>query len=727
MANLDSRTICALTLSFIALTDIFIALDVPILRQVFVFALLTFLPGFLLIQILNLTKNLVEKLLFLVGLSICFLMFVPLAMNFIYPALGISRPISLFPLTVTFSLILAALSFVSYWKVPVGFRITQKDIRVSISRIISPVALGAALILVLGILGALFVWFYSSSLFSLLSWLSIALIVALIAISRRIPERFYPLFVFIIALTLQYNRTLTSPNLFGVDAHYELYFADLVKSIGYWDPNFTIANVFWGDYFAMLSVTLLPNVYSILLNIDLVWVFKLVSPFIFAFLPLGLYELYKTQIKFSSKAAFLATFLFMSFFAFYLAMPWVTRQEIAELFMVLVILLITSKYVPESKKTALLMLFIGGIVVSHYSTSYIFLSYIAAILIGSAILESKNRQKRGKSTLTAVIVAFAVVVTFGWYLFVSGGTSFYSLILVASQAYNSLLSEFISPNTAVLWGATPGLLLVQMLSHYWQTAIEVLITIGLGFVIWRRKTPKMTNTLFWLSLASYAMLLVVIFLPELGGAINSYRAYSLALLFLAPCCVLGVEAIFDTASRWLHADKVTVFKLEYVVLLVVFISYFLFQCGFVNELVEHQSNYDFLPSQNQNQRVLNYSDNTTWSYAAAAPIPIESIDASKWLSSSMGRSPVYADTYRHAEVVGYGLISPNSISVLTSSNINKSAHNAYTYLGPVNVQQGTFLLNTPQGSQQRQISILPALTTGNRIYSNGLAEIYYSG
>ena len=119
-------------------------------------------------------------------------MFVPLAMNFVYPAVGISRPISLISLTVTLSLILAALSFVSYWKVPVDFQITEKDIRASISRIMSPVALGAALILILGILGALFVWFYSDSLFSLLSWLSIVLIVALIAISQQDSRAFLP-------------------------------------------------------------------------------------------------------------------------------------------------------------------------------------------------------------------------------------------------------------------------------------------------------------------------------------------------------------------------------------------------------------------------------------------------------------------------------------------------------------------------------------------------------
>jgi uncharacterized membrane protein len=251
------------------------------------------------------------------------------------------------------------------------------------------------------------------------------------------------------------------------------------------------------------------------------------------------------------------------------------------------------------------------------------------------------------------------------------------------------------------------------------------MTLGLGFVIWRRKTQKMTTALLLLSLASFAVLLVVVGLPSLGGAINSYRAYSLALLFLAPCCVLGVGAIFDSASSWFHADKDTVAKLESAVLLGVLIPYFLFQCGFFYELIGRPSNYDFLPSQNQN-RVLEYSDRASWSYAAASPIPAEDVYACKWLSSSMGRSPVYADDLRSPELIGYGLISPNSIILLGSSNVNQSVKNAYIYLGAANVQQGTIIIYPPHGaSQERQISTVPALTTANRIYSNGLAEVYY--
>ena len=53
--------------------------------------------------------------------------------------------------------------------------------------------------------------------------------------------------------------------------------------------------------------------------------------------------------------------------------------------------------------------------------------------------------------------------------------------------------------------------------------------------------------------------------------------------------MLGVEGIFDFASRWLRADKDTVVKLGSAVLLGVLIPYFLFQCGFIFELTEHPS------------------------------------------------------------------------------------------------------------------------------------------
>jgi len=138
MISLDAKRISALSLSLIALTDISIILNVPVLRQVLGFTTLTLLPGFLLIQIVRVSANRLEKILYAVGLSVSFLVFVPLMMNFVYPRIGIAQPISLLPLAATFSLILAILTVVGYKKGAFDFQITAADFtkQRSITRII---------------------------------------------------------------------------------------------------------------------------------------------------------------------------------------------------------------------------------------------------------------------------------------------------------------------------------------------------------------------------------------------------------------------------------------------------------------------------------------------------------------------------------------------------------------------------------------------------------------
>ena len=185
------------------------------------------------------------------------------------------------------------------------------------------------------------------------------------------------------------------------------------------------------------------------------------------------------------------------------------------------------------------------------------------------------------------------------------------------------------------------------------------------------------------------------------------------------------ERILSRSSFWLHADKDTVTKLEAAALIGVFVPYFLLQCGFIVELTENPSNYAFIPSPNQNQRALNYCDTVAWSSAVVAPISVESVHASQWLSRSMGRSPVYADLIRASELVGYGHISPNSIGIFQANNINRSVNSAYIYLGDANVESHSITLKDVQPIGVIPVSTVPALTGADRIYSNGLAEVYF--
>ncbi len=728
MVTFDSKRICALTLSLVALVDISIILDIPVLRQVLGFVLLTFVPGFLLIQLLKLTKNTLEKVLFLVGLSVSLLMFVPLMMNFVYPVLGIARPISLLPLATTLSLILAGLSLFAYKKGALDFQITESDLKALINLVTSPLALGAALILLLAILGGLFTRFYLDSVLSLLSMLSIAIAVIVLVISRRGSERFYPVYIFSIALALLYSRTLASSNLFGFDIFNELYVADLVKASGVWNPSFVLSAVSVNDYYTMLSVSILPNVYSILLNVDNVWVFKLVIPFILAFVPVGLYQLWRTQLDISDKSAFLAAFFFVSFLEFYDEM--IVRQEVAALFLVLALLLLLSSHLRGSKVTAVLIVFIASLAVSHYAMSYIFVFFLVVLLIVSILI--KPRQAQSTSVLTATLVALAIAVTFGWYMFASGAAPYTELLHTGTSVANSLSTELfaVGKEPAVASGLMVGIAYVSfahVLEHYWIIVTVVLEMVGLTVMIWQRKGVGIRIQFLVLSLASFFMMLLAVAVPVFAGAINGDRLYAIALFFLAPYCVFGIEAIVDALGSQIHARKDLLLKLKYVALIAVLVPYFLLMSGFIFEITEHPSNFAFLPSQNQTALEYSLPGGRDWSYLVQTPTPDESVYAARWLSSSMSPLPVYTDwSGANGPLVGYGHISPDSISFLTPSAVNGPLMHSYVFLGAANVQNGSIVLISPNGElNYPQFSSYPTLNAGNRVYSNGLAEVYY--
>lgn len=586
--------------------------------------------------------------------------------------------------------------------------------------------MAAGLILVIGILGPLFARCDFNSIFLVLSMLSIAA-VAILIISRRVPERYYPLYILVISVALQYNRTLSSLNLGGLDSYYELYFANLVRSTGFWDPSYTVLYSAIKDYTAMLSVTILPNVYSILLNVDNVWVFKIVWPIIFAFVPLGLYQIYKTQTKLSNTSAFLATFFFMSFFVFYMVLPVCTRQEIALLFFVLTVMVIMNKGLQGPKGSALLILFISSMAVSHYATSYIFVFYLGLLVIGCALIRSKNRQGRGQPLTT--IFVLAVVISFAWYIFASGGAAYEALIGVGNQVAGSLSTMYSTPVNPYLTNATSvnlvGASFTQQLSHYWQLLTEVLIVTGLAFATWqRRKTSKMSPQLHLLSLASFVMLFIVIVLPPISASFNTERAYVYALLFLAPCCVFGAEAIVDFTSDRLHLKAGTAIKLVSVALLVVLVPFFLLSTYTISEIAERPSNYAFLSSANHGDLSILYPNNTVWSYLAEITPPNPDVYESRWLGGATDGSLVYSDWITAPQLSGYGNISPNSVIFFGGANLYWPIHHAYVYFGFTN-HHGNL---APSGSSGTvPIASVPALTTGkaDRIYSNGLDEVYY--
>src|SRR4030067_1993389 len=81
-----------------------IGFDTPIIRQLFAFSYLLFIPGFVFLGVLKIEKiSLLDLVSYSIGLSIAFVMFVGLFVNQTFPTLGITQPLSTTPILLPIS------------------------------------------------------------------------------------------------------------------------------------------------------------------------------------------------------------------------------------------------------------------------------------------------------------------------------------------------------------------------------------------------------------------------------------------------------------------------------------------------------------------------------------------------------------------------------------------------------------------------------------------------
>ena len=634
--------------------------DVPILRPLTGFIFLTFVPGVLILIIVKIRNlNIVKTLVYSVGLSIAFVMFTGFFMNAVFPYLGVTTPISILPVMSTLIAFTAILSFIAY-KRDRDFLLSEMvctDTTIPIST-----SLFLVLIPILAALGTLVVTSYQNNTLLLIVIPIIALIPAMIAFDKFIPPRLYPLAVFSIALALLYHYTLVSPYIVGWDIHTEYYFQGIVMANSHWDYS-----LFPGNVNAMLSIVMLCPIYSLILDINSVWVFKLIYPFIFALVPLSLYEIYRGQ--FGAKRAFLSVFFFMATFTFFTEMMGLARQQIAELFYVLLILLIVDKKVTSLQKSFFAIIFIASLPVSHYGLAYIlaFIFALSWLLLG--FIESKTASNRSSANpdtqdsslrptpplLKGTFVCIFLVFILFWYMYISVGP-FYTIIRVGDSLYSNL-SEFFAPEsmqglTAAAigrdWTLVSPLGQVFRFIHY---CTEFFVVVGVITSIVKPQKLRLNAEFFALTVLSFFILLMCIFLPFFSSYLNVSRFYHLALFLLAPFFIIGFESLWLWATKAYNSvsirlrDKKAIKtyytksnsdRLSQAVLILILILYFLFNTGFILEI----SKCTYVPGDTPGSIVLGYNrqDGTYYNWQECTAV--------NWISDvTEDKANIYADTY----------------------------------------------------------------------------------
>jgi len=710
----------------------FIGLQLPILRQLIGFIYLIFIPGILILRILKLHKlGSIETLLYTVGLSIATLMFTGLFMNTVYPFFGISGPISITPLIITISILVLILCIISY--------VRDKDYSnpsfIDVGEILSPPVLFLCLIPFLAIFGTYLVNFQHDNILLMFLIIILALIAVLIGSDKFIPKNLYPLAVFIIAISLLYHSSLISM--------YMVEWAD--NAAEHWISTTVVMNSIWnptvyGNCNAMLSLVMLAPIYSVISDMSIIWVFKIIYPLLFSLVPLGLYRVFQKQTD--EKIAFLSCFFFMSMFTFYEAMLGLNRQQIAELLLVLLILTMIDKNMDKTKRSFLFIVFGVSLAVSHYALSYIYMFCLIAAWLLLALAENHEIQKMrdnfhskfsrykdeklaGNSissneknrTISSTFVLIFVVFTLTWYMYVSSSSAFNSIVRIGDHITSSIFTEFLNPE------ATQGLYLILMapetLLDYFNKAIHLttqfFITIGIIGSLLKEKERDFNAEYFAFAIPFFGICVAGIIVPYFAASINTTRLYHITLLFLSPFCVIGGMMILKVLSRivrtsWTNKSVRSSLR----VLSIFFVIYLFFNSGFIYEFAGNPHSF----SLNQT--------------AVGRPhFEMQEVDAATWLTDNeVSNIRVYADLYNsHLFQMLTGHFSPLQG---TNEVITPVADEAYFFLGKENVIDGNIRLDDPMKPRLnytlvplQNLTFYNTLLNMSEIYTNGDAQVYY--
>ncbi len=754
-----------------------LGLDITVLRQIAGFLFLTFVPGILLLRILKIHNvDLIESLVYSVGLSLAFVMATGVVVNFALPPLGISRPFTLVPLTITFTTFFLVLCFLTYKRdrnfsptiPPVNNspEIAQYDFR------LSPFLL-AILLPLLAILGAILVNAYQNNTLLLAFLFIIALLIILATLNKFITPQVYPFLIVMMAIALLYQTTFISSHLVGSDIHYEYYLSKEVIKNELWDATIP------SPVNTCLSVVMLAPVYSLLLNMDIVWLFKIIYPLFFSLVPLTLFHIWRLQIK--PHYAFFAAFFFTATPMFTMDLVQLIRQQIATLFFVLVILLMVDRKLTLVQRTVLAIIFSFGVAVSHYglgtgAIGYLVLGSLLLIsiksrfgqtlwqwLIGKRHALPADLASAGAFTKKALVVFVGIflLLTIGYYASVGSRVplgALYLLVDILAGTGKQIVQGITKPATLVELPilikdittrfpfldpmtkeplsqtalgldfpiASPG----GKVWRIFQYLVQLCLIIGFFRLIFRPKAlGEIKAEYLSLTIVSTLVLLGNFTLAHYGYGLGVTRVWFTTLLFMSPLFLFGSETIGlaiiklaqlvrkTFASSWLTLDNSALLRFT---VLILFLPYFILNSGVVFELSRNETTHfiDIPYSIALSSHRVDITDRYT----------VQEVTTIDWFSVvAQADYLVYAD-HHGSRLPGNRIEFFGQVRAFSRDTKGKLPSPSYIYLRTWNTQKRVLTFGTAYAARQSMsFDNLPwfilAMSRANKIYDNGGGQI----
>jgi uncharacterized membrane protein len=360
----------------------------------FLYVIIT--PGLFLLPFLTKKKlPLMLGIAFSAALSIFLLMFFGLMINTLLPLFGIAAPLTVLPLVIGFDGIIFSLFILNrIFETDFELRLPQLN-RTSIGLIVT-----SLLFPVLTILGALLLNNGGPSTLTMIALGLVLVIIPTVIFTRKeLDEPVKPIVLYMIAVSFLLMNSMRGWFITGHDILLEYHVFTLTNDAHHWAMA-----LYQDPYMACLSLTIFPTYLQNLLHVSDGYIFKFFFQFIGALPVVVVYYLAKQYV--SEKIAFLSAFIYITFPTFMVDMAFLNRQGIAFLFFgSMVFVLFNDEYFSEKVKMATLFLLGTGMVLSHYSTSYIAIPLLIATYIINKLMRFIVGLKRPAwiSRLTAKI------------------------------------------------------------------------------------------------------------------------------------------------------------------------------------------------------------------------------------------------------------------------------------------------------------------------------------
>ena len=372
----------------------------------------TLLPGLIVVTALGAKKLSLQTGILSVGLSFVFMLLVGLTANYAPLLFGSKRPLSLLTVMSSYDLWLL---FIILWSANVNdslprlvlpnFTFSKRTLAVYI---LVSVGLSAS------VLGTFRLNNGADNFLSVIGF-SILIINFIIVFLWRssLPNHAYVITIIGLSVALLLVTSLRSNLVSGQDLKQEFRVYNITNNAAHW----SIAN-FRDSYNACLSITLYPYTLVKLLGVDANIVFKLVYQVIFCICPLAVFLVMK--IKVGKSLALAGTVFFLSLPTLGLDLPLQARQQMAFMLFSMVILVWFNHTEAWIKRHwhALFVIFSFAVIVSHYSTAYIFVGtlllyyFLRSILLATKF--AKNQELKNNFVLPGKIILLTFLFAVLW-------------------------------------------------------------------------------------------------------------------------------------------------------------------------------------------------------------------------------------------------------------------------------------------------------------------------